>query len=307
MRPRTKHSAVWPAVALAAVALATAGSHVSLAGASHVAPFVGTWHNDNPATREQTRAVIGVNGANFEVWGYGACSPTECDWSVRAGGPRTTPQSDASDGRLSIVWEFGYARRSETLTLLPDGRLENTSFTQYLDGSGRPDRWSTEYFHKTTPPAVFYALAVAIAGTGGGHVTSLPTGLDCPAVACSLEFQGGSSVVLTATPTKGSKLARWTGACRGSALTCTVALHSDRTAVAVFAPNPPCIVPALRGRTLAQARRAVTAAHCRLAAVKRVYSERVRRARVVRQRPPAGTRLRNGGAVTVFVSRGPRR
>ena len=307
MRPRTKHGTAWPAIALSALALVTAGSQVSVAGASHVAPFVGTWHNDDPATREQTRAVIGVNGPNFEVWGYGSCSPTECDWAARAGGPRTTPQADAADGRLSIVWEFGYARRSETLTLLPDGRLENTSFTQYLDGSGRPDRWSTEYFHRATPPAVFHALAVAVAGTSGGTITSSPAGLDCPAAACLLEFQGGSSVVLTVTPAKGSKLARWTGACRGSRPTCTVDLQGDRAAAAVFTPIPPCVVPALRGKTLGQARRAVSAAHCRLGGVKRVYSERVRRGLVVRQRPQAGARLRNGGAVSVVVSRGPRR
>jgi hypothetical protein len=301
-----RHRPTWVAVAVAVIVVVAAAFKVSLASATQVAPFVGTWQNDNAATREQTRAVIGVNGANLEVWGYGACGGGECDWAARVGGPRTTPRSDADDGQLSIVWEFGYSRRAETLTLLPDGRLHNRSFTQYLDGSGRPDRWSDEYFHKTTPPAVFYTLAVGVAGAGRGKVTSSPAGLDCP-VACSLEFQTGTSVALTATPEKGSKLAAWSGACSGKAATCTIAVDGDRTATAVFVPNPPCVVPALKGRTLAGARRALTAAHCRLAAVKRAYSPRVRPGRVVSQAPTAGAKLRNGGRVSVVISRGRRR
>jgi Divergent InlB B-repeat domain/PASTA domain len=303
---RLMHRPIWVAVALAVIVVVAAAFKVSLASATHVAPFVGTWANDNAATREQTRAVIGVNGANFEVWGYGACGGGECDWAARAGGPRTTPWSDADDGQLSIIWEFGYSRRTETLTLLPDGRLHNRSFTQYLDGSGRPDRWSDEYFHKTTAPAVFYTLAVGVAGAGRGKVTSSPAGLSCP-TACSLEFQTGTSVTLTATPERGSKLAAWSGACTGKAATCTIAVGGDRTATAVFAPNPPCLVPALKGRTLAAARGALTAANCRLAAVKRAYSRRVRPGRVVSQAPAAGTKLRNGGGVSVVISHRPRR
>ena len=300
-----RHGPTWVAVTLAVTLVVAAAFKASLASATYVAPFVGTWQNDNAATREQTRAVIAVNGANLEVWGYGACGGGECDWAARVGGPRTTPRSDADDGQFSIVWEFGYSRRTETLTLLPDGRLHNRSFTQYLDGSGRLDRWSDEYFHKTTPLAVFYTLAVGVAGAGRGTITSSPAGLSCPA-ACSLEYQGGTSVMLTATPKRGSKLAAWSGACTGKAATCTIA-GGDRSATAVFAPNPSCLVPALKGRTLAGARRALTAAHCRLAGLKRSYSQRVRPGRVVSQAPAAGTKLRNGGDVRVVISRGPRR
>ena len=113
------HRPIWVAMAVAVIVVVAAAFKVSLAGATHVAPFVGAWQNDDAATREQTRAVIAVNGANFEVWGYGACVPTDCDWAASVGGPRTTPQSDAADGQLSIVWEFGFSRRTETLTLLP--------------------------------------------------------------------------------------------------------------------------------------------------------------------------------------------
>jgi hypothetical protein len=289
-------------IAGAAVAAAFAGGS---ANATHVAPFVGTWQNDDPATQAQTRAVVGVVGADFTVSGYGSCSPTECDWASAVGGPRTTPQSDASDGELSIYWDFGFKTMSQTLRLLPDGRLHIHSFNHFTDGSGRQDYTLDEDFHKTTAPAVFFTLQLGVAGKGHGQITSVPIGLDCP-VACSLEFQNGTSVKLTATPSKGSKLVGWRGACSGKTRTCTVAIGADTAATAVFAPNPPCIVPHLKQKTLAGARRAIGAAHCTLAKVKRVYSSRVRKGLILGQAPARGSHLPNGGRVTVVVSRGAR-
>jgi Divergent InlB B-repeat domain/PASTA domain len=302
----TKRAPLRLAMAAAVIAVVAAAFQASLAGASHVAPFVGTWQNDNAATRQQKRAVIGVNGANLEVWGYGACGGGECDWASSVGGPRTTPQADAAEGQLSIVWEFGFARLTQTLTLLPDERLHITSFTQFLDGSGRRDYWSNEDFHKTTAPAIFYTVGLGVAGAGHGTITSSPAGLECP-VACSLEFQSGTSVSLTATPDSGSRFVAWTGACTGNAPVCTLTVGGDTTVTAVFAPNPRCVVPALTRKTLAGARRALTSAHCRLAAVRRAYSRRVPRRRVVAQKPAAGRKLPNGAGVTIVISRGPRR
>lgn len=304
--PTMKRGPFWLVLAVAVTAGVAAAFQTSLAGASHVAPFVGTWLNDNAATRQQTRAVIGVNGPNLEVWGYGACGGGECDWASTVGGPRTTPQADAADGQLSIVWEFGFARLTQTLTLLPRERLHITSFTQFLDGSGRRDYWSDEDFHRSTAPAVFYTLAVGVAGVGHGRITSSPAGLDCP-VACSLEFQSGTSVALTATPDSGSRFVAWTGACTSKAPVCRMTVGGDTTATAVFSPNPRCVVPAVTRKTLAGARRALTSAHCRLAAVRRAYSRRVKRGHVVAQEPAAGTKLPNAGGVSVVISRGPRR
>jgi hypothetical protein len=298
-----KRRQLWTAAAVAAIVVTAAAFQVGLAGASHVAPFVGNWENDNPATNEQTRAVIGVNGANLEVWGYGRCLPTDCDWAASVGGPITTLQSDASDGQLSILWTFSFKTAQQTLTLLPDGRLHITTFHHFTDGSGRPDRTTNEEFHKTTAPAVFHTLTVA--ASGAGNVTSTPAGIDCPA-ACSLEFQAGTQVVLNAVAAKGSKLASWTGACSGRAATCTVRVDRDETATAVFKRNPRCVVPALKRKRLSGARRALAAAHCKLGAVRRAYSTRVRSGRVVSQTPAAGARLPNGGRVSVVVSRGPR-
>ena len=273
--------------------------------ASHVAPFVGEWQNDNSATGGQTRAVISVTGALIDVYGYGACEPTECDWASAVGGPRTTPQSDATDGQLSIFWDFGFKTMAQTLTLVSDGHLHITSFSHFTDGSGRKDYTLDEDFHRTTPAAVFFALQLGVAGGGHGAITSEPEGLDCP-VACSLEFQSGTAVKLTATADATSRFVSWAGSCAGTAPTCTVVVGGDATVTATFAPNPRCVVPRLKGKLLTVARHAIVASHCTLKKVKRAYSALVRKGRIIAQSPAAGTVLPHDGGIAVVVSRGRR-
>lgn len=76
----------------------------------------------------------------------------------------------------------------------------------------------------------------------------------------------------------------------------------------VAAPQPTvCLVPRVTHRTLAAARGLITRAHCTLAPVRRKYSKRVKRGRVIAQAQVPGTRLPEGARVGLFVSRGPRR
>jgi beta-lactam-binding protein with PASTA domain len=70
---------------------------------------------------------------------------------------------------------------------------------------------------------------------------------------------------------------------------------------------PSCTVPRLRGLTIAVAKRTLTKRGCALGRVSRAYSRRVRRGRIVGQRPAPGLRLRRGAKVAVVVSRGRRR
>jgi RTX calcium-binding nonapeptide repeat (4 copies)/PASTA domain len=75
-------------------------------------------------------------------------------------------------------------------------------------------------------------------------------------------------------------------------------------------PPPPgaarqaCVVPRLRGRTLAKAKLALARARCSLGKVTRVHS-RARRGTVVAQRPRAGVHRARGAKVALRVSRGP--
>jgi subtilisin family serine protease len=75
----------------------------------------------------------------------------------------------------------------------------------------------------------------------------------------------------------------------------------------ITAVPPFCTVPRLRGLTLIGAKRALVKRGCALGRISRTYSRRVRRGRIVAQRPRPGLRLRRGAKVAVELSRGRRR
>lgn len=69
-------------------------------------------------------------------------------------------------------------------------------------------------------------------------------------------------------------------------------------------PRPAqCVVPRLKGKTLAQARRALSAADCGLGKVSRAKAPRARVGEVLRHSPAAGKRLQAGTRVSVVVGR----
>jgi subtilisin family serine protease len=85
---------------------------------------------------------------------------------------------------------------------------------------------------------------------------------------------------------------------------------TDATVLGPFvitAVTPVCTVPRLRGLQLAGARRALVKRGCALGRVTRADSRRVRRGRVVAQRPGPGLRLRRGAKIAVVLSRGRRK
>lgn len=78
-------------------------------------------------------------------------------------------------------------------------------------------------------------------------------------------------------------------------------------AVARYVAIPFCVVPKVRGQTLRAARARLTRANCRLGRVRLVSSRRVKKGRVISQRPQAGRRLADHAKVNLVVSRGRRR
>jgi RTX calcium-binding nonapeptide repeat (4 copies)/PASTA domain len=70
------------------------------------------------------------------------------------------------------------------------------------------------------------------------------------------------------------------------------------------ATKPACVVPRLRGRSLAKAKVLLVRAHCSLGKVTRVRS-RVKRGTVLKQSPAPGLRRARGTKVSLRVSRGP--
>jgi hypothetical protein len=79
-----------------------------------------------------------------------------------------------------------------------------------------------------------YPLTVSIGGSpGGGSVTSGLPGISCPP-ACSIAWDSGTLVELTAVPSGNAHFAGWSGACTGSDPACSVTVSSAQAASARF-------------------------------------------------------------------------
>lgn len=78
---------------------------------------------------------------------------------------------------------------------------------------------------------------LTVTRSGGGSVRSQPVGIDCGSD-CSGVFGDGASVVLSATPAAGQRFTGWSGACSGTAATCTLTMSANRSVAATFAAAP---------------------------------------------------------------------
>jgi hypothetical protein len=163
--------------------------------------------------------------------------------------------------------------------------------------------------HTTRPTPVEVAglvktLTVTKAGGGAGAVTSAPAAIDCGS-ACRYDFDQGSTVSLTASAKAGSSFAGWSGDCSGTG-SCKLTMSANHSATATFTSGsaPPCVVPNVKRKTLAAAKRAIATAKCSLGRVTKAFSATVAKGRVVSQKPRASTRLAAAGKVNLVVSKG---
>ena len=90
-----------------------------------------------------------------------------------------------------------------------------------------------------------YTLSVADTGTGTGTVTSSDGKINCGTM-CSYNYDGGTMVTLTATPSQDSSFTGWSGCDSVQSNVCTVTMSSARAVNAIFSlivPNPLRFVP----------------------------------------------------------------
>lgn len=80
---------------------------------------------------------------------------------------------------------------------------------------------------------VTHPLDVKLSGDGSGVIAG--GGIDCGSV-CSISLAEGTVVTLTASPAKGTVFAGWSGACTGTAPTCTLTLAAPKSVGADFQP-----------------------------------------------------------------------
>ena len=80
-------------------------------------------------------------------------------------------------------------------------------------------------------------LSVTKNGTGAGTVTSSPAGIAC-GTDCGETLPVGTPVTLTATAATGSVFVGWSGACGGTAATCTWTMSAATAVTATFNTTP---------------------------------------------------------------------
>lgn len=157
---------------------------------------------------------------------------------------------------------------------------------------------------QVTVQAPTQTLTVATSGNGSGTVSSNPGGINCGST-CSHAYATGTSVTLTETPASGSVFSGWSGDCSGTG-DCTATMSQARSVTATFtlqSSAPVCLVSKLKGKTLAAAKSALTEAHCTAGKVTKQFSK-VKKGRVISQRPKPGTNLAAGAKVNLVISKG---
>jgi hypothetical protein len=77
-----------------------------------------------------------------------------------------------------------------------------------------------------------HILTIAKASGGTGTLTSSPAGIDCGSI-CTANYNSGTQVILTATPSIGYSFSGWSGACTGTG-TCTVTMDAAKNVTASF-------------------------------------------------------------------------
>jgi hypothetical protein len=147
---------------------------------------------------------------------------------------------------------------------------------------------------------IMQTLSVGKAGRGTGTVTSSPAGIGC-GTTCTHSYTQGTSVILTAKAAKGSSFVGWSGACTGKAA-CAVSMVTTRSVRASFAKA--CVVPKVKGATLRVAKRRLKAHHCRVGKLKHAFSAKVKKGRVMSQKPGAHRLREHNAKVNLTVSRG---
>jgi hypothetical protein len=149
--------------ALAALVAITAGtaallpfSAPALASATPPAPnsaLIGTWANTNPATRNVADIVVTRNAGGIAVDGFGACSPTSCEWGSIPGTVFGATVSSATGNSFEANWNFGFSRTVLLASLTrPRGApmtLVVQEFTTFIPPDGRANYTVTEKFVRT--------------------------------------------------------------------------------------------------------------------------------------------------------------
>jgi hypothetical protein len=154
------------------------------------------------------------------------------------------------------------------------------------------------------PGAILVATAGEWTGTGPISLTYQWQSCDASEVSCA-DLPGEATPVLRVSQAhrgRGLRVVVTATNAGGSA-----SAQSDATPIVRTVAARRCVVPNVRRKPVAAARRAVRRAGCRPGRIRRSYSASVRLGRVISQSPRAGARRAAGTKVNLVLSRGKKR
>lgn len=109
--------------------------------------LVGTWTNTNPATNDLVKVMIAAAGSGISVEVFGACVPTPCVWGSMPGIAYAASVSSSPAVAFSAQYKFSFAQVI-VVGHLQGKFLEVEVFTQFTDGSGRSNLYTTDQMVK---------------------------------------------------------------------------------------------------------------------------------------------------------------
>jgi hypothetical protein len=121
------------------------------------AALAGTWVNTNHATRNIVDLVVSTTAKGITVDGFGACSPSLCEWGRIAGTVFGPDVSSATGTAFSAQWNVGYAHKVLLAVYSAPKKVPTLTvreFTTFTDYSHRSNYAAVETFTKGKPVMV---------------------------------------------------------------------------------------------------------------------------------------------------------
>jgi hypothetical protein len=124
------------------MAVAVVGLAAGTARGAEPEAFTGMWVNIDPETTSITRMEIGIFKTSFTVHAWARCIP-ECDW-----GTVNVPIPLRLGNTFTAQYDFGFATKTLTITLVSPNSLHVHKLTEYAPGDPRPDIETDDYFQR---------------------------------------------------------------------------------------------------------------------------------------------------------------
>jgi Divergent InlB B-repeat domain len=157
-------------------------------------------------------------------------------------GSRTKILRSLPGGPPTILWRLPSGDDVGTTRAFLDAGGETTVFYDHFacGQATESDVWEIA----EEPP-----IQLSVTVQGAGDVTSTPAGISCGSD-CSETYDVVTGVTLTATPSGSAVFAGWSGACTGTATTCTLTMNGPKLVTASFSNKPVLTVTNAGGGTV---------------------------------------------------------